>query len=115
MNPRSLVIIATFFTTVANLSFKLGSGKEGVYLLGFPINLMIFVGFCAYGISALLFLRALRNGDLSVLYPLWSLSFVWIFLVSKFVLNESISLFNWAGLIFIVSGVSLVGRGKPNA
>lgn len=107
-----LVVVATFFTTIAQLSFKIGSNAEGFYLVFFPINIIILAGFVAYGISALLFLYALRGGELSVLYPIWSLSFVWIFLVSSFVLKESINLFNWVGVLFIIIGVSLVGRSN---
>jgi len=107
-----LVVIATFFTTIAQLSFKLGSTSEGVYIGPIPLNIIIVVGFLAYGTAAILFLYALRGGELSVLYPIWSLSFVWIFFVSSFILKESINLLNWIGVLFIIIGVSLVGRSN---
>ncbi len=115
MKSEILVVIATFLTTIAQLSFKLGSNAPGVYLGAFPINVSIVSGFFVYGISALLFTYALRNGELSVLYPIWSLSFVWIFLVSMFMLNESIIIFNWLGIVLIILGVSLVYGGAKNA
>ena len=110
-----LVVIATFFTTIAQLSFKLGSTAEGFYIWTFSVNATIIFGFLSYCIAALLFIRALRGAELSILYPLWSLSFVWVFLASSLFLKESISAFNVAGLILIMLGVSFVGRGVKNA
>lgn len=104
-------MVATFFTTAAQLSFKLGAGTEGFMIGPFPLNYTIIAGFLSYGIAALIFIRALKGSELSVLYPVWSLSFVWIFLVSLFILNESVSIFNWLGITLIIAGVSLVGKG----
>ncbi|MBS3053482.1 MAG: hypothetical protein J4469_03195 [Candidatus Aenigmarchaeota archaeon] len=106
-----LVVIATLFTTVAQLMFKLGSGAEGFYFGPLPINITIIAGFLSYAVAAFIFIRALKGSELSVLYPVWSLSFVWIFLVSLFILNESVSIFNWFGILLIITGVSLVGKG----
>ena len=109
-----LVVIATIFTTIAQLSFKLGS-ESAEYFGPFPLNATIIAGFFSYGIAALFFLYALRGGELSVLYPIWALSFLWIFLVSALLLKESISVINWFGILFIIFGVSLIGRGARNA
>ncbi len=106
-----LVVIATLFTTIAQLLFKLGSVAEGFYFGPLPINVTIIAGFLSYAAAAFIFIRALKGSELSVLYPVWSLSFVWIFLVSLFILNEPISIFNWFGILLIITGVSLVGKG----
>ena len=103
-----LVLVATFFTAAAQFSFKLGAVYET------PVNALIVTGFLSYAVSALLFIYALRGGDLSVLYPFWSLSFVWIFLVSSFLLHESVNIYNWAGVFMIILGVSVIGRGEKN-
>lgn len=112
---HALVVLATIFTAIAQLSFKLGSAQGGILIGPLPLNPIIAAGFIAYGIAALLFIYALRGGELSVLYPLWSLSFVWIFLVSIFTLKEAVSVINWLGVALIMLGVSLVGRGAKNA
>ena len=115
MRSEFLVVIATFFATAAQLSFKLGANSPGFIAGPVPINLLVFFGFVSYGISTVLFIFALRGGQLSVLYPIWALSFVWIFLVSILVLNETVNAINWLGIGFIIAGVSLVGRGPKNA
>lgn len=114
MKNEALVVIATLFTAAAQLSFKLGANAQGVYIGPFPVNITVIAGFLAYGIAAMLFLFALRGGQLSVLYPIWSLSFVWVFLVSSLLLKETVTPLNWAGILLIMAGVSLVGRGAKN-
>lgn len=108
-----LVIGATFFTTIAQFLFKLGSASFDLSFSGI-INFYIVPGFIAYGIAALLFIFALRDGELSVLYPIWSLSFVWITFVSLVFLNEIVTLIKWAGIFFIVAGISILGIGGKN-
>lgn len=114
IRPEILVVIATFFVTGAQLAFKLGSSEAGISIGPFSLTPMIILGFISYGISAFLFIFALRNGQLSALYPIWALSFVWIFLVSMALLGETVSLVNWVGAALIITGVSLVGRGSKN-
>jgi undecaprenyl phosphate-alpha-L-ara4N flippase subunit ArnE len=110
----TLVVIATFFTTLAQLAFKIGASIQGISLGPVPINSIILVGFLSYVIAGFLFIYALRGGELSILYPLWALSFVWIFIASFLILRESINFFNWLGIFFIILGISLVGRGAKN-
>ena len=108
-----IIIICTLLTTVAQLSFKLGSSSIDFSLTSF-INPYIIIGFVSYGLAAVLFIIALKFGELSLLYPIWSLSFVWITLVSMFFLNESVSIPNWIGITFIIAGISFVGFGARN-
>ncbi len=109
-----LVVVATLFTSVAQLSFKLGSTAEGFYFGPFPINPIVIAGFLLYAVAAFLFIQALKGKQLSLLYPLWSLSFVWIFIVSMFFLGEAVNMINWLGIVFIMIGLSLIGRGEKS-
>ena len=108
-----LISICTVLTTVAQLSFKLGSSSISFSLPSF-INSHIITGFVAYGLAAILFTIALKFGELSLLYPVWSLSFVWITLASMFFLNEGVSSLNWIGIGFIIAGISFIGFGARN-
>jgi drug/metabolite transporter (DMT)-like permease len=56
-------------------------------------------------------LIAFRGGELSVLYPLIALSYVWVAILSKIFLGDMMNPFKWAGIIFIMAGVSLIGIG----
>ncbi len=109
-----LVIICTFLTTIAQLFFKLGSSTVSFSITSIIFNYFLIIGLASYGLSAILFILALRLGELSFLYPFWALSFVWISLVSMVVLNESVGISNWVGIAFIVTGISFIGFGARN-
>ncbi|MBI2543300.1 MAG: EamA/RhaT family transporter [Candidatus Aenigmarchaeota archaeon] len=108
-----LIIICTFLTTIAQMAFKLGSSSLEFSLLSL-VNSYIIIGFLAYGLTAILFIVALKFGELSLLYPVWSLSFVWVTISSIVLLGESLSLVNWMGIALIIVGVSFIGFGARN-
>jgi len=59
------------------------------------------------GVAFLFFLAALRLGDLSLVYPLTSASYLWISLFSAKLLGERMNIFKWCGILLIVAGIVL--------
>jgi drug/metabolite transporter (DMT)-like permease len=56
----------------------------------------------------------LRDGQLSVLYPVVSLTYVWVTVLSVVIFHESLNLFKVLGVATIVVGVAILGRnGNP--
>lgn len=74
-------------------------------------NKFLIIGILIYGISTIIFIPALKGGELSVLYPIVGLAYVWVCLYSKFMLKERMTLLKWAGIFIIIIGVSLIGIG----
>ncbi len=109
-----IIVICTILTTIAQYSFKIGSPSLEFSITSFIFNPHIIIGFISYGIASILFIVALRFGELSLLYPFWALSFVWITLISMVSLNENVAIINWTGIGFIVAGISLLGFGAKN-
>lgn len=107
----ALVIVATIIGAFGALYLKLGSATAKI---SFNVvkNSKLVLGFVLYGISSILFIAALRSGELSVLYPFVSFSYVWIALLSMKFLKEKMNLWKWAGIAAIVLGVSLIGFGS---
>jgi len=68
-------------------------------------------GFLCYGISLILFIIALTGGEVSVLYPMVSISYIWVAFLSMKLLNEKMNLYKWMGILFIIFGVSMIGIG----
>ena len=75
-------------------------------------NWPLMVGLVLYAIAAAMFIIALRSGELSEIYPFISLGFVWVTLVSVFLLKEPFTLAKGAGIAFILAGVSFIGWGS---
>lgn len=68
-------------------------------------------GFILYGVSAVGFIIALKHGRLSLLYPVIATSYVWVTLLSSWVLGEKITSQHWIGIALILSGIVVIVRG----
>ena len=55
---------------------------------------------------------ALRDGELSIVYPVIALTYVWVSLLSVLVFHEPMNIFKAVGIAVIVAGVAVLGRSK---
>ncbi len=110
-----LVAACTLLTATGQLLFKLGLNKL-VVVSFFEIitNFQLILGLIFYGFGAILLVIALKYGELSVLYPVVALSFVWVAILSYIFLFETIGLSKIIGILAIIIGVSLIGRGSTH-
>jgi uncharacterized membrane protein len=53
---------------------------------------------------------ALRRGQLSILYPIISLTYVWVALLSMLIFKETLNTYKAIGLAVVVAGVAVLGR-----
>jgi len=104
-----LAVIVTIIGTIAAIYLKLGSKNFSFNPLIVIKNYKLMLGFFLYGVSSILFIIALKGGELSVLYPLLSIGYLWISLASIKFLNEKMTTLRWAGIVFIIIGVSIIG------
>ena len=63
-----------------------------------------------YGIGSLVFIHALKFGEVSLLYPITSMTYVFSFALSTKVLNEEINKYRYLSIVFIILGVILIAR-----
>ncbi len=103
-----LVLIAAILGALGQLNFKLGSDKLSLKIRDLLRNRYLFIGIILYGISTIMFITALKGGELSVLYPIVATSYIWATLLAKKVLNEKINVYKWAGVAMIILGVSFI-------
>jgi len=104
-----LALICTIFVSIGQLFYKLGSYKVTGFLS--LINLLVLIGFFSYFLGSILYVIALKRGDLTVIAPLLALNYVWVVLLSIIFLGEAISLLRWVGVASVVIGVSIIGIG----
>ncbi len=69
-----------------------------------------WIGFLLYGLSAICWLWVLSRVQLSFAYPLLSLSFPIVVVLSVIYFAEVITPIRWIGVSLIVIGVSLLAR-----
>jgi multidrug transporter EmrE-like cation transporter len=112
-----LVTSCTIIGAFAQLLIKSGANALPGHL-GFDIasalaiitNLKVIAGYSLYGINTVLLVLALRHAELSILYPIIALTYVWVSLLSIFVLHEQMNWDRAIGIALIVFGVAVIGR-----
>lgn len=108
-----LIILFTFFAATAQVLWKyatIGLGEHPAPL-AIITNVQLIAGLAVYGIGAMLMIVALQHGELSVLYPLISLNYVWVAIVAVLLFNESMNPAKIAGICVIMAGVAILGKG----
>jgi len=106
VRPVWLMLGATFFLSLAQLFHKLASNF--FVLPNILWNPYLIAGLVCGGLGAILVTIALRQGELSKIYPLISLSFIWTALIGVFVFAEPLSFTAMIGLCSIIAGVSVL-------
>lgn len=107
-----LVFVATIIGAFGALFLKYGANTMTRKSVLSFLNTRLLIGVFFYGLSSVFFLIALKNGELSVLYPLTSLSYIWISLLSIKMLGEKMNFYKWLGICAILVGVTLIGFGS---
>jgi drug/metabolite transporter (DMT)-like permease len=108
----ALMVVCTIFTSLGQIFFKLASSSLKFDLTIFT-NYWLFLGLFFYFLGAIMLIISLKKGQLSIVYPLISLSFIWVTIISLFVLNEVLTVNKIVGIAFIFAGITLIGRGSP--
>lgn len=111
-----IVIACTLLVPVAQYLIKLGANRLAhaglvATLMGIFTIPPLFFGYCLYGVFTVLFVYALRHGELSILYPLISLSYVWVTITAIVAFHEHMNPLKLGGLLVIIAGVAVLGWG----
>lgn len=111
-----MVLCCTIIGAVAQVLLKKGTLLLGEHpsmvetAIGIFTVRLLFEGYALYGLSTVLLVLALRKGELSLLYPVFTLTYVWVTVLSVIVFNDSMNGFKLAGLSVIMAGVAVLGR-----
>lgn len=120
MKNIELILMSILFAITGELLLKKGMlviGSISLNIIEIIPNLFkmftnpyIIAGFFIYGTSAYLWLVVLSRVDLSLAYPMISLGYVLVALMSLILFKENVSLMRWAGIFVICLGVFLISR-----
>ena len=111
-----LLLICTILGAAAQILFKKAGNSMGPSpgILEVVTNVPLIAGYSLYGLSLVLLSYALRFDELSSLYPLISLTYVWVLLLSVWLFNEPLTAIKVAGVLIIMAGVAVISRSsKP--
>jgi len=124
-----LVFLCTLVGAAAQILVKLGTEQLGAghitlgevarhpalffsFSIGIITNFRLFCGYLLYGVMTFLMALALKGRELSRLFPIIALTYVWVTVLSVFLLGEHMNFFRSIGIAFIVCGVSVLGLKK---
>jgi drug/metabolite transporter (DMT)-like permease len=116
-----LVVCCTIIGAAAQILIKRGADALGgnptmvQAALAMVLNPALLAGFSMYGVSMVLLVLALRHGELSLLYPMFAMTYVWVTVLSVLVFHETMNAFKLAGIAIIIGGIVVLGRGQQSA
>lgn len=108
----------TILGAAAQILIKLGAHSLGEHpslwetALGILLTPSLFVGYSLYGVNTVLLVMALRHGELSILYPVITLTYVWVTGLSVFMFHDSVNVWKLLGIAVIIGGVAILGRAE---
>jgi undecaprenyl phosphate-alpha-L-ara4N flippase subunit ArnE len=106
------VVLGTVIGSFGAVFLKIGAGHLSRNLRSLLTNWRLAFGIGLYLLSSVFYVIGVRNGELSVLYPMVSLGSVWTLLWSKMLLSESLTRPKFMAVGMIIAGCLLLGLGS---
>ncbi|HEX4274132.1 MAG TPA: hypothetical protein VHZ74_02200 [Bryobacteraceae bacterium] len=119
-----MVLGCTVFAATAQVLLKFGAmhpmpavnpGDTSTwmpFLAALLKNYPLILGYAAHSGNALLLILALRDGELSLLYPIIALTYVWVNLLSMYFFHDRMNIWKAAGIALVIGGVAVMGRAS---
>ncbi len=108
----AITVVCTLLGAAGQVFIKLGAVQLGQSTspLAMITNPLLVGGYTLYALMTLLFVFALRDEELSILYPIIALTYVWVTGLSVWLFRETFNLAKGVGVAAIVAGVSVLGK-----
>ncbi len=103
-----LVVIGTLIGAVGSVFMKKGAVKFNFNPLDQLRNTNLQAGMVLFFISAIVYIYGLSLERLSLIYPLTSLTYLWVAFLSARFLGEKMSPRKWLGILLIVIGIFMI-------
>lgn len=111
----AIMFCLTILTSTAQIFWKFGSEKLTLNFFSIITNWQILIGIFLYSIAGILMIISFRGGDVSVLYPIIAMSYIWVSFLSIYFLKEEMNIFKWAGVSIIITGIVFIGIGSKKS
>ena len=104
--PAALILLIVGLNTIAQILMKVGAGSN-------PLNIYLFFGVLAYGLSTIFYILILGKFNLSVAYPVViGLTMIATTISGAVFLREKIPSSHWLGIGLMLSGIFAIALSK---
>lgn len=107
-----LVLLGCIVGSFGPIFLKKASETFGLSFKGLFRNKNLIIGILFYAFGTIVFIPALKGGELSVLYPLVATSYIFVSFYSIKLLKEKMNKYKWMGILLIILGVAFIGLGS---
>lgn len=112
LSSMLLVFGASFVGSFGAVFLKAGAERLERNLQSILTNWRLAAGVVFFLASSVLYLRGVKDGELTVLYPMVSLGYVWTLFWSRIFFHEPFTREKFYGLGLILFGIVLLGLGN---
>lgn len=105
-----LVAFCALLGAIGQIFFKLASKDLTFEIMSLITNWKLIIGLVFYAVATILFVFALKQGNLSVLYPIIATSYIWVTIFAMVFLKETFPLYKWAGILMIIIAVGIITK-----
>jgi drug/metabolite transporter (DMT)-like permease len=105
------VTVGSFIGSLGAVGLKAGAQHIELDIRALATNWKLAIGLSLYLVSTIFFVKGISHGEISVLFPLVSLGYVWTTLWSKLFFGESMTREKLTGLALILAGCALLNLG----
>jgi drug/metabolite transporter (DMT)-like permease len=110
-----MMIFCTVLTSFAQVFYKKASASLSFNLLELVTNYNLIIGLIMYAVAAVIMIIAFKFGEVTVLYPIVTLSYVWVSLLSVYFFNEVMTFYKWLGVLVIIIGIIFIAFGGKDS
>jgi len=107
-----LVLVASLIGSLGAVGLKSGAGRLQLNLRSIALNYPLMAGVGLFLLSSYFFVLGVRNGELTVLYPMVSLGYVWTLVWSRLFFGEPFTRNKFLGIGMILFGIVLLNLGN---
>jgi drug/metabolite transporter (DMT)-like permease len=107
-----LVLVGSFFGSFGAVFLKLGAEHMKGSIARLLTNYWLATGIAFYLLSSVFYMMGVSQGQLTVLYPMVSLGYIWAILWARLFFKEPFTLPKIGGLMLIIFGVALINFGN---
>ena len=108
----ALVLVGSCIGSFGAVFLKAGAGKLHRDLRTLFFNWRLAAGVAMFLLSSFFFVLGVRKGELTILYPMVSLGYVWTLFWSRLFFKEPFTRYKLLGLALILFGIVVLNLGN---